>query len=332
MARPGLDAHIEEVFRAALQDQRPAVRDGVLFMGPTGSAVVDLVVEPVDESETLNDLVLVVFSMSEQKVVSAGSGEAREGAASTLEVRDLEDEIARLQAVLKATRDAMHGSHEQLQVANEELQSTNEELQSTNEELTTSKEEMQSMNEELQTVNQELESRIDELVDASNDMLNLLNSTSIATLFLDSSLRIRRYTPQLTSLFKLMPRDTGRSITDLVTELDYSDLADDAREVLRTLIPRGRCVAATGDRWFDVKVMPYRTQDDRIDGIVLTFIDCTDVQTLVTAVSDVLAVVDRIEDSESRRAAVRLSAAITTLAERSDDFRAHWNEWAHRGG
>jgi two-component system CheB/CheR fusion protein len=338
MARPGLDAPLEEAFRAALRDQRPEVRRGVYFVGTSGSVIVDLTVEPVDESSTLNDLMLVAFTTSEQRGRLDRSGgqpvpdDVPEDDSPRVEVPDLEDELARLRAVLQATRAAMQASHEQLQAANEEFQSTNEELQSTNEELTTSKEEMQSMNEELQTVNQELESRVDELVDARNDLLNLLNSTSIATLFLDSSLRIRRYTPQLATLFKLIPRDIGRSITDLVSELDYPDLADDAREVLRTLIPRSRCVATKNARWFDVKVMPYRTQDDRIDGVALTFIDCTDLQAVVTAVNERLMVSDRDDDSESRQATERLRAAMVALADRSVNFGIHWSKWADRGG
>ena len=130
----------------------------------------------------------------------------------------------------------MQTSQEELKSTNEELQSTNEELQSTNEELTTSKEEMQSMNEELQTVNHELQAKVDELSRANNDMKNLLNSTDIATLFLDDALNVRRFTTQTTSIIKLIPGDAGRPITDIATDLDYPELAADAREVLRTLV------------------------------------------------------------------------------------------------
>jgi hypothetical protein len=119
----------------------------------------------------------------------------------------------------------MQSSQEELKSANEELQSTNEELQSTNEELTTSKEEMQSMNEELQTVNHELQAKLDELSRASDDMKNLLNSTDIATLFLDDELRVRRFTTQAAQIIKLIPGDAGRPVTDLATELDYPGLA-----------------------------------------------------------------------------------------------------------
>ena len=128
----------------------------------------------------------------------------------------------------------MQTSQEELKSTNEELQSTNEELQSTNEELTTSKEEMQSLNEELQTVNHELQAKVDELSQANNDMKNLLNSTDIATLFLDDALNVRRFTTQTTNIIKLIPGDAGRPITDIATDLVYPELAEDAREVLRT--------------------------------------------------------------------------------------------------
>lgn len=165
----------------------------------------------------------------------------------------------------------------------QELRSTNEELQSANEELTSSKEEMQSMNEELQTVNHELQAKLDELTLASNDMTNLLNSTSIATLFLDAELNVRRYTVPTTSIIRLIPGDVGRPVTDLVSDLDFPEMVAAAQEVLRTLVVFEREVAASDGRWFVVRIMPYRTQDDRIDGLVLTFTDATKPKTLEAA-------------------------------------------------
>jgi two-component system CheB/CheR fusion protein len=169
----------------------------------------------------------------------------------------------------------MQTSQEELRSANEELQSTNEELQSTNEELTTSKEEMQSLNEELQTLNAELQAKVDELSRASNDMKNLLDSTDIATVFLDRELHVRRYTAMATRIIKLIPSDISRPITDLVSDLDYPSLADDSREVLRSLVSKEQTVATGDGRWFHVRIMPYRTLDDRIEGVVLTFADVT---------------------------------------------------------
>jgi two-component system, chemotaxis family, CheB/CheR fusion protein len=160
------------------------------------------------------------------------------------------------------------------------LQSANEELQSTNEELTTSKEEMQSLNEELQTVNHELQAKVDELSWANNDMKNLLNSTEIATLFLDDGLNVRRFTTQTTSIIKLIAGDVGRPVTDIATDLEYPGLAVDANEVLRTLVFIEKQVATRDGRWFLVRIMPYRTLENRIDGVVITCLNITAAKTL----------------------------------------------------
>jgi two-component system CheB/CheR fusion protein len=193
---------------------------------------------------------------------------------------ELEQELLQVRAEARATHEEMQTSQEEFRSASEELQSTNDELQSTNEELTTSKEEMQSLNEELQTLNGELQAKVDELSRSSNDMKNLLNSTDIATLFLDNNLNVRRFTPQATKIIKLILADVGRPITDLASELRYPGLAEDAREVLRTLAPTEEPIAARDGRWFTVRIMPYRTLDDRIDGVVITFADITMAKTL----------------------------------------------------
>ena len=136
------------------------------------------------------------------------------------------------------------------------------------------------MNEELQTLNTELQSKVDELSQASNDMKNLLDSTDIATLFLDKELHVRRFTPQATTIIKLIPGDVGRPITDVVSDLNDPAMADDVRAVLRTLAPAERQVATRDGRWFTVRIMPYRTLDDRIDGAVITFANITVAKTL----------------------------------------------------
>ena len=137
----------------------------------------------------------------------------------------------------------------------------------------TSKEEMQSLNEELQTVNAELQVKVDDLSRASNDMNNLLDSMEIATVFLDNALNIRRFASHTTHLFKLITADIGRPLSDIVTDLEYPQLHQDARDVLRTLIFTEKQVKANHGRWFKVRIMPYRTQDNLIDGLVITFID-----------------------------------------------------------
>ena len=189
---------------------------------------------------------------------------------------ELEEELQHTRQEVQNTIEEMQTSQEELKSTNEELQSANEELQSTNEELTTSKEEMQSLNEELQTVNAELQSKVDDFSRVNNDMKNLLNSTDIATLFLDKELNIRRFTNQATKIFKLIKSDIGRPFTDQVSDLIYPDLAIDALEVLRTLVFIQKTIPTKDGRWFSVRIMPYRTFDDRIDGLVITFFNTSD--------------------------------------------------------
>jgi chemotaxis protein methyltransferase CheR/two-component system CheB/CheR fusion protein len=177
-------------------------------------------------------------------------------------------------------REGRQTSQEELKSSNEELQSTNEELQSTNEELTTSKEEMQSLNEELQTVNAELQAKVTDLSWVNNDMKNLLNSMEIATVFLDNNLNIRRFTNDAIHLFKLIAGDVGRPLSDIATSLDYPELQEDAKEVLRTLVFIEKQIQTRDGRYFKVRIMPYRTQDNVIAGVVITFIDITETKKL----------------------------------------------------
>ena len=149
------------------------------------------------------------------------------------------------------------------------------------------------MNEELQTVNGELQAKVDQLSQASNDMKNLLDSTDIATLFLDKDLNVRRFTPQTTKIIKLIATDAGRPITDLASGLRYPDLASDAREVLRKLTAVEKPIGARDGRWFSVRIMPYRTMDDRIDGVVITFANITVSKTLEGKLRDRHAVLEK---------------------------------------
>lgn len=185
----------------------------------------------------------------------------------------LEQELRQVREELIITREEMYTSQEELTSTNEELQSTNEELQSTNEELSTSKEEMQSMNEELQTVNCELQSKLDDSSRANNDMKNLLESTDIAILFLDKKLNVRRYTTQTTKIINLIPGDVGRPLADLTTALLYPELIEDVQEVLRTQVFAEKPITGKDGQEFVVRVMPYRTLENVVDGVVITFRD-----------------------------------------------------------
>jgi two-component system, chemotaxis family, CheB/CheR fusion protein len=267
MARRGLDVGLSEAFRSAVARNVPVAMTGMPTKIDGRTRAVDVTIRPLTEPPELQGMLLVVFADSP----APSSAHGRRPAARSARQAVLEDEFRHAREEAKAAREQMQTTQEELKSANEELQSANEELQSTNEELTTSKEEAQSMNEELQTLNQELQSKLDELTRTSDDMKNLLNSTNIATLFLDEQLKVRRFTTSAERIFRLLPADVGRPITDLASDLDYPALLDDIREVLRTLVPRDKSVATRDGRWYDVRVMPYRTQDSRIDGVVITF-------------------------------------------------------------
>ncbi|WP_083891494.1 CheR family methyltransferase [Fibrella aestuarina] len=189
--------------------------------------------------------------------------------------RQLEQELIRAKTQLRASNEHHELQAEELKASNEELQAMNEELRSAAEELETSKEELQSINEELTTVNQELKVKVEEVSLTSNNFQNLINSTDIATLFLDRSLRVNLFTPAARQIFNLIPSDFGRPLTDITNRLDYQQLQADAEAVLDTLQPVEREVQTGEGRLFIMRVLPYRTAEDRINGIVLTFIDIT---------------------------------------------------------
>jgi two-component system CheB/CheR fusion protein len=187
----------------------------------------------------------------------------------------LEQDLQRTREQLQNTIEALQGSNEELRASNEEVTSMNEELQSTNEELETSKEELQSLNEELTTVNAQLQAKMEEHEHASNDLTSLLASTDIAVIFLDRRFRIRRFTPAVRELLDMISGDVGRPLDDLARKFDDPALTDDAAAVLEKLQPRGAQVKGQGGRWYQRRVTPYRTAADRIDGVVITFVDVT---------------------------------------------------------
>jgi two-component system, chemotaxis family, CheB/CheR fusion protein len=279
MARDGLRYELGGAFRKALSEGHPVTRRGVRVESEADARVVDITVEPIREPRPLQGMVAIVFA--DAAAPPEVRLPVRKGRASTALAR-VEHELGRSREELRTAREEMQTSQEELKSANEELQSTNEELQSTNEELTTAKEETQSLNEELQTLNHELQAKVDELSRTNNDMKNLLDSTDIATLFLDDGLRVRRFTNQMSTIINLIPGDVGRPISDLASDLVYPDLHTEAREVLRTLAFRERPIATRDGRWFSVRIMPYRTLDGRIDGLVITFIDITAAKHLET--------------------------------------------------
>ncbi|HEX8502509.1 MAG TPA: PAS domain S-box protein, partial [Pyrinomonadaceae bacterium] len=189
--------------------------------------------------------------------------------------RQLEEEVMQLRAQLRSQTEQFEVQHEELRASNEELQAINEELRSTAEELETSKEELQSANEELHTINEELKIKIEELGRSNNDLQNLINSADIGTVFLDRALRVKLYTPRARDVFNLIPTDIGRPLADLTSRLDGDGLVADAGQVLRRLDTVEREVRTRGGEWYVMRLLPYRTSEDRIEGVVVTFLDIT---------------------------------------------------------
>ncbi|MCM2328226.1 MAG: PAS domain-containing protein [Lysobacter sp.] len=270
MAKPSIRAQVVVGLREAIQAKAPVALRGLRLEGEAPGTV-DVTIQPLAEPKALAGLVMIVFSPGLDDPPRRRRGKPGEAGADPR----MADELDRWKAEVRALRQEMGASAEELQAANEELQSTNEELQAANEELTSSKEESQSMNEELQSLNSELRSKLDALELAQSDMQNLLNSTEIATLFLDSDLNVRRYTDQIKRIVNLREADIGRPLTDLSTTLVYPGLYDDAKETLRTLSFIEKQVATTDGLWFLVRIKPYRTLANVIQGVVITLIDIT---------------------------------------------------------
>ncbi len=260
--RPAARAALQKATRgrqAAVQKNITIPIDGALH-------AVDLLAEPVGRDEA-GLCVLAFFDRGPAPLASASSTEG---------IQDLEQELARTRERLQVSVDELEVNNEEMKSANEEYQSVNEELQSTNEELETSKEEMQSINEELQTVNAELNAKNDALMRLNSDLKNFLDSTEIATLFLDSDLRVTNFTPAMTGLFHLRESDYQRPLTEIAPRFEYGDLAADVARVLRTLSMVEREVATSAGRAYIMRIRPYRRLDNVIDGVVVTFMDVTD--------------------------------------------------------
>jgi two-component system, chemotaxis family, CheB/CheR fusion protein len=299
------------LFNLLHTDLRQALRTALAQAAETGERVrqedvpievndhadaVTLIVEPLVEVRG-GALFLIAF----QEAATADATPTppklpvRTGSAST---QALKKELLATRERLRNVTDELRSSNEELQSSNEEYLSVNEELQSANEELETSKEELQSLNEELQTINAELNQRNDSLVRSNSDLANLFDSTSIAILFLDANLHIRRFTPQLLKIFNVREGDEGRPIGDIVTRLTRDWLGQDAQQVLATLVPIEREVALTeGSVSYLMQVRPYRDLNNVIDGVVVTFVDISERKKHEQARSRLAAIVESSQDA-----------------------------------
>ncbi len=254
MAREGLRFDLGSAFQKAIRQKDAVTAKGLKIGEGDNTQTVDIRVQAIREPEALRGMVMIVFTdvaTSREKKASGSSRNAQSGKAGDVKLQ------------------------EELQLLREGLQSTREEMQSSQEELVSTNEELQSTNEELQTVNSEQQSKMDELARVSDDMRNLLNSTEIVTVFLDNELKVRRFTTGADKLFKLIPGDVGRPLSDITSDLLYHEMTEEAREVLRTLVFSEKQITTTDGRWYTVRIMPYRTMEDVIGGVVITFANIT---------------------------------------------------------
>ena len=275
MARQGLKIELASSIRKAVA-RKTEIRFDRLRVKTNGSeSLINLVVKPISEPASMKGQLLVLFEDIPFEEANGTGTEPTDSseAEEHPRVRQLEHELSSTREYLQSAIEELETSNEELQSTNEELQSSNEELQSTNEEMETSKEELQSVNEELNTVNSELQQKIQELTRTSNDLNNLLASTDIGTIFLDIHLNVQRFTPTMTDFINLIQTDVGRPLAHMVTKLKYGRLVEDAQEVLRTLVPKEEEIQTNDDRWYSMRILPYRTFENVIEGVVITFVD-----------------------------------------------------------
>jgi two-component system CheB/CheR fusion protein len=278
MAREGLRAPLASALREVQKSEAPIIERTTRVKANRRWLALRLTIGRINDRRLARSLLLVSFE--------AGERGGRSGALPTLTRSSrarrsdpraqLEDELQHTRQDLQHSIDELQSANEELASANEEVQSVNEELQSANEELQTSKEETQSLNEELHTVNAELTQKLQAFEQANDDLLNLIHSIEIATIFLDEQLHVKRFTPRARSVAHLIDADIGRPLADLALLLDYPDLLSDAEGVLRDLRPLAKQASAPDGSWYDVRIQPYRTSRNAVEGLVVTFVDVTE--------------------------------------------------------
>jgi two-component system, chemotaxis family, CheB/CheR fusion protein len=273
LVRPELRFELRSALKRAFEQNEPTLSLPVLVRFDGAVRRVHLVVKPVPEHGNDQRSAVVMFVEGEPAEQTPAGGERR---VDDDVLRRLTHELELTQARLRIVREESDAANEELRAANEELQSINEEYRATSEELETSQEELHAINEELRTVNGELKLKLEAISRAHSDLQNLIAATDFATLFLDAGLRIKRFTERVTELFSITQADERRPITDFAHQLQYDDLVRDTQAVLANLAPIRREVRSRGGRWYDMRIRPYRTLDEKIDGVVITFVDISE--------------------------------------------------------
>jgi len=280
MAREGLNYKLSDAFYKAVRRNEVVTSKNAIVKNEGGTLRVDIVINPLKEPEALRGMVMVVFTDVTIPITSEAINTTTRNPHSNMREEELERELLETRKMWQIAGAEMQISQEEFKSSNEELQSCNEELQSTNEELTTTKEEVQSSNEELKTINFELQVKLDDLSLVTSDMKNLMDSTKIATLFLDNTLLVKHFTSQMKVVSRLISSDVGRPITDIASDLIYPELAEDVVEVQRTLITFEKQVMSRDGSWFNACIQPYSSLEGKIDGVVITFVNITKLKVL----------------------------------------------------
>lgn len=283
LVHPDLRLDLRAAIITASREERETETRRIPIKLDSEIKTVKIIVRLLKQTEILRSYLLVLFDEGETTAAAPAFAEEpkelklpkKAGETEQL-VHQLEDELQRTKNILRTTVEQYETSTEELQASNEELLAINEELRSASEELETSKEELQSLNEELQTVNSELNDKIGELSRVNSDLQNLLAATDVGTIFLDRQLRIRRFTPRAEEVFNTLASDIGRPLSDITNKFDYENFTEDMKQVMQNLHLLEREIRTIDNRWFIIRLLPYRTLDDRIDGVVMTFIEITE--------------------------------------------------------
>jgi two-component system, chemotaxis family, CheB/CheR fusion protein len=273
IAREGLGLMISSSLRNVMKEKKTVTLKNVQYKSEGATSFVDISVKPFFKPHPLQDLFLVVFTEPQKTEITMKAQGPLRADTHNDQIRYLETELRDAKENLRKQIEEMQGSNEELQSTNEELQSANEELQSANEELETYREEQQSINEELETVNSKLKMKNDEYQRISQEVENLMSNTKVATLFLDTNLVIKRFTPEMTKIMHLIDTDIGRPITDLAPHPFTEGIAADAKKVLETLSPIEEEIQDAHGNWYIKRILPYRTTENIIAGVVLTIVD-----------------------------------------------------------
>ncbi len=281
MARRGLRLDLRAAVHTASATGRAIVQSDVRVALEAGEQRLNLIVQPIRRDGEEEALCMVIFQdIGGMELLSELEQAETVADAEGATVRQLEANLRATRERLQTTTEELESANEELKSGNEELLSINEELQSSNEELETSKEELQSINEELQTVNSELKVRVDSLSRANSDIANLLEGTQIATIFLDRQFQVKSFTPAIRDIFNLVEADIGRPLSHLRSSLPVDPPQEDAERVLRTLsVVETQVESGDGDKRYIMRMLPYRTTENVIDGVVMTFIDVTRITT-----------------------------------------------------